>query len=111
MSRSCSSRRLPRPADERELAEQIRDAFGVMVGLERMPDELLATAPGLRVISRFGVGVRCAWTCPACTKRGVLVGVANGANDLSVAEHTMMLMLAVARRTVEYDASVRPAPG
>jgi D-3-phosphoglycerate dehydrogenase len=31
----------------------------------------------------------------------------NGANDLSVAEHTMMLILAVARRLVEYDASVR----
>ena len=42
-----------------------------------------------------------------CTKHGILVGVVNGANDLSVAEHTMMLMLAVARRLVEFDASVR----
>ena len=43
----------------------------------------------------------------ACTKRGVLVCMANGANDLAVAEHAMMLMLMVARRAVEYDASVR----
>ena len=34
---------------------------------------------------------------PACTRRGVVVGVTNGGNDLSVAEHTLMLLLAVAR--------------
>jgi len=94
------------PPVERELAEQIRDAFGVMIGAQPMPEALVATAPGLRVISRFGVGYDDV-DIPACTKRGILVCVANGANDLSVAEHAMMLMLAVARRTVEYDASVR----
>jgi D-3-phosphoglycerate dehydrogenase len=36
-----------------------------------------------------------------------VVGVTNGGNDLAVAEHTMMLLLAVARRTIEMDASVR----
>ena len=81
-----------------------------MVGLEQVTDELLARAPKLKVISRFGVGYD-AVDMPACTRRGVLVGVATGANDLSVAEHAMMLMLAVARRTVEYDAPCAPAPG
>ena len=38
---------------------------------------------------------------PACTERGVAVMVVNGANDLSVAEHAMMLMLGVARRAVD----------
>ena len=33
------------PPVERELAENIGGAFGVMVGLERVPAELLATAP------------------------------------------------------------------
>jgi D-3-phosphoglycerate dehydrogenase len=94
------------PPVQQELADNIGDAFGVMVGLERVTAELLATAPALRVISRFGVGVD-SLDMPACTERGVLVGVVNGANDLSVAEHTMMLMLAVARRLVEFDASVR----
>ncbi len=55
-------------------------------------------APKLRVISRFGVGFD-TLDIPACTRKGVLVGVVNGANDLSVAEHAMMLMLAMARRT------------
>ncbi len=94
------------PPLERELAAAIGDADGIMIGLERITPDLLALAPDLRVISRFGVGYD-AIDIPACTREGVLVGVVNGANDLSVAEHAMMLMLAVARRTVEYDASVR----
>ncbi|MBN8893165.1 MAG: hypothetical protein J0H91_23025 [Rhodospirillales bacterium] len=60
----------------------------------------------LRVISRFGVGSD-TLDISACTRRGVTVGVVNGANDLSVAEHAMMLMLTTARRTLEMDASVR----
>jgi D-3-phosphoglycerate dehydrogenase len=57
-------------------------------------------------VSRFGVGYDTV-DIPACTRRGVVVGVTNGGNDLSVAEHALMLLLAVARRTIEMDASVR----
>lgn len=94
------------PPLQKELAEAIVGAEGVMVGLERVSAELIASAPGLRVISRFGVGFD-TLDIPACTRAGVTVGVVNGANDLAVAEHAMMLMLAVARRTLEMDASVR----
>ncbi len=72
-----------------------------------MVDEaLLAAAPDLRIVSRFGVGYDTV-DIPACTRRGVVVGVTAGGNDLSVAEHTLMLLLAVARRTIEMDAAVR----
>jgi len=94
------------PPLQKELAAAIGDADGIMVGLEKVQADLLALAPKLRVVSRFGVGFD-TLDIPACTRQGVTVGVVNGANDLSVAEHAMMLMLAVARRTVEYDASVR----
>jgi len=94
------------PPLQKELAAVIGDADGIMVGLEKVDAELLARAPKLRVVSRFGVGFD-TLDIPGCTRQGVLVGVVNGANDLSVAEHAMMLMLAVARRTIEYDASVR----
>jgi D-3-phosphoglycerate dehydrogenase / 2-oxoglutarate reductase len=89
-----------------ELAREIPDAVGVMLDLEPLGEALLARAPKLRVISRFGVGYD-AVDVPACTRHGVVVSLAAGANDLAVAEHTMMLMLAVARRAVEYDHSVR----
>ncbi len=94
------------PPMQKELAEAIVDADGVLIGLEKIPAALLATAPKLRTISRFGVGFD-NLDIPACTRHGVLVGVVNGANDLSVAEHALMLMLTVARRTIEQDASVR----
>ncbi len=94
------------PPMQAALAERIGEADGIMVGLERLDADLLATATRLKVISRFGVGYDLI-DIPACTARGVVVGVVNGANDLSVAEHAMMLMLAVARRTLEMDASVR----
>jgi len=94
------------PPLQKELAENIGDADAIMVGLEKVQPDLLALAPKLRVVSRFGVGFD-TLDIPACTRQGVTVGVVNGANDQSVAEHAMMLMLATARRTVEYDASVR----
>ena len=94
------------PPLQAELEAVVGDADGIMVGLERVTPKLLAMAPKLRVVSRFGVGFD-TLDIPACSRQGVLVGVVNGANDLSVAEHAMMLMLTVARRTLEMDASVR----
>src|SRR6266568_2800789 len=58
------------PPMQKELAVHISDAHAVMVGLERVSDDLLATAPHLRMISRFGVGYD-SLDIPACTRRGV----------------------------------------
>jgi D-3-phosphoglycerate dehydrogenase / 2-oxoglutarate reductase len=98
-------RMLNRPSDK-ELADAMPGAHAVLVGLEKVDEALLSAAPELRIVSRFGVGYDTV-DVAACTRRGVVVGVTNGGNDLSVAEHTLMLLLAVARRTVEMDASVR----
>jgi len=78
----------------------IADAHGTLCWLERMDRAALAAAQQLRVVSRIGVGYDTV-DVPACTERGVAVMVANGSNDLSVAEHAMMLLLAVARRAVD----------
>lgn len=98
-------RQLARPGPA-ELAAAMVGASAVLVGLEKVDDALLDRAPGLKIVSRFGVGYDTV-DISACTRRGVVVGVTNGGNDLAVAEHTMMLLLAVARRTIEMDASVR----
>jgi D-3-phosphoglycerate dehydrogenase len=98
-------RMLNRPSPK-DLADAMPGAHAVLVGLEVVDEKLLAAAPELRIVSRFGVGYDTV-DVPACTRRGVVVGVTNGGNDLSVAEHTLMLLLAVARRTIEMDAAVR----
>jgi D-3-phosphoglycerate dehydrogenase len=98
-------RQLARPSPA-ELAAAVPGAQAVLVGLEKVDEALLDRASEMKIVSRFGVGYDTV-DIPACTRRGVVVGVTNGGNDLAVAEHTMMLLLAVARRTIEMDGSVR----
>src|SRR5262249_178843 len=66
------------------LADAIPGAHAVLVGLEKVDEALLAAAAELRIVSRFGVGYDTV-DIRACTRRRVVVGVTNGANDLSVA--------------------------
>src|SRR5947199_227703 len=56
---------------------------------------VLAQAPKLRVIGRAGVGVDNV-DLDAATEAGVLVMNTPGGNAISVAEHTLALMLAMA---------------
>lgn len=58
--------------------------------------ELLSKAPMLRVIGRAGVGVDNIELEPA-TRQGIAVMNTPGANAVAVAEHTMAMMLAMAR--------------
>ncbi len=84
----------------------LAEADGAVLWLERMDPAALAAAPRLKVVSRIGVGFDTV-DVPACSARGIPVMVVNGTNDLSVAEHAMMLLLAVARRAVETDREVK----
>jgi len=84
----------------------LANADGLVAWLERVDTAALAAAPRLRAVSRIGVGFDTV-DIPACTERGIAVMVVNGTNDLSVAEHAMMLMLGVARRAVDSDAHIK----
>ena len=67
---------------------------------------MLAAAPKLRVIGRAGVGVDNV-DLPAATAAGVLVMNTPGGNAVSVAEHTMALMLSMARSIPAASASTK----
>lgn len=58
--------------------------------------EVLAAGPRLRVVARAGVGVDNI-DVPSATAAGVLVLNAPGANAVSAGEHTIALLLAIAR--------------
>ncbi len=98
-------RHLPSPSPA-AFQDAIAGATAIVIGLEPVDEALLARADSLSIVARFGVGYDLV-DVPACMRRGIAVGVTNGANDLAVAEHTLMLLLAVARRTIEHDASAR----
>jgi D-3-phosphoglycerate dehydrogenase len=93
----------PAPA---EWHAALAEADAALMWLERMDQPALAAAPRLKVVSRYGVGFDTV-DVPACSARGIPVMVVNGTNDLSVAEHSMMLLLAVARRAVDTDRRIK----
>src|SRR5207302_5888135 len=61
---------------------------------------------GLRIIARAGTGVDNV-DVAAASSRGILVVNAPGANSISVAEHTLALMLALARSVPAADRAMK----
>src|SRR5260370_12928440 len=68
--------------------------------------ELLRAARRLKVVGRAGIGVDNV-DVAAATEHGILVVNAPTANLMSATEHTFALLLAVARRVPEADASTK----
>ena len=86
------------------LALQLESADALIVrSAVQVDDGLLANAHKLRVIGRAGVGVDNIDLEPA-TRRGIAVMNTPGANAVAVAEHTMAMMLALARHLCRADA-------
>ena len=63
-------------------------------------------APHLRVVGRAGVGVDNI-DLDEATKRGILVMSTPGGSSVSVAEHTIALLLALVRQVPRFDAAMR----
>ncbi|MFA0759216.1 MAG: hypothetical protein PVTTEEND_000152 [Candidatus Fervidibacter sp.] len=96
------------PIDRNAVAEALRDADAFI--LRNMPfvdEELLTNALRLKVIGRFGVGVDNV-DLEAARRRRIRVVYTPGANADAVAEHTLALLLALAKRLrFWHDALVR----
>lgn len=71
-----------------------------------LPASVVEAADRLRIVSRHGVGYD---NIPVdvCTRRGIPVTLVGAANAVSVAEQTLLLMLAAARAAVALDSAVR----
>ena len=84
-----------------------READALLVrSAVQVTSAVLEQAPKLRVIGRAGVGVDNV-DLDAATAAGVLVMNTPGGNAISVAEHTLALMLAMARHIPQANASTR----
>jgi D-3-phosphoglycerate dehydrogenase len=81
------------------------DALIVRSAVKVTPD-VLGKAPKLRAIGRAGVGVDNV-DLPAATEAGVLVMNTPGGNAVSVAEHTLALMLSMARSVPQASVSTK----
>jgi D-3-phosphoglycerate dehydrogenase len=96
------------PIDRNAVADALRDADAFI--LRNMPfvdEDLLVNAQHLKVIGRFGVGVDNV-DLEAARRRRIRVVYTPGANADAVAEHTLALLLALAKRLrFWHDALVR----
>jgi D-3-phosphoglycerate dehydrogenase len=88
------------------LAAAVADADALVVrSAVQVDDALMEKAPKLRVIGRAGVGVDNI-DAEAATRRGIVVMNTPGANAVAVAELTVGLMLALARKLPAANSSM-----
>lgn len=95
-----------RPMTADELAAALPGIHGVVAGLDDYSEGALRSADALRVIARYGTGVNNV-DLEAAARRGITVTRTPGANSMAVAEHTMGLVLSVARGIPRLDQGVR----
>ena len=90
-----------------DLLAAVSDIDGVL-GTTRVPfdEEVFAAAPRLRVVSNFGVGYDNI-DVAAATRHGVLVCNTPGVLSDAVADLTLGLIVALARRLIDSERSVR----
>ena len=90
-----------------ELHATLADADALIVRSATHVDaNLIARAPGLKVIARAGTGVDNV-DLDAASAGGILVVNAPGANSVSVAEHVFALLLASARSIAQADGQMK----
>ncbi len=90
-----------------DLLAALADADALLVrSATKVTKEILDAAPQLRIIARAGSGVDNI-DLPAASARGIVVTNAPGGNSISVAEHALALMLALARSVSVADAAMK----
>lgn len=92
-------------------ATELRDALfgcaGLVVRSEtKVTPDLMDSATSLRVVGRAGVGVDNI-DVPAATERGIVVMNAPDGNTITTAEHTIALLIALARRVPQANSSLK----
>jgi D-3-phosphoglycerate dehydrogenase len=98
-------KRVGLPADQ--LINALEGSSGLIVRSEtKVTAQLLEGAPSLRVIGRAGVGVDNI-DVPAATVRGVVVMNAPDGNTITTAEHTIAMLVALARRIPQANSSLK----
>jgi D-3-phosphoglycerate dehydrogenase / 2-oxoglutarate reductase len=79
-------------------------ADAILIRTQPMTAAEIALAPKLKIVSRHGVGFD-AVDVAALNARNIPLAIVGDVNSRAVAEHTLMLMLAAARRTVAHHGA------
>ncbi len=91
---------------EPSYAPLITRADGLILRTQPLSAQTVAQGTKLKIVSRHGVGYD-AVDLAALNERGIALAIVGDVNSASVAEQSMMLMLAAAKRAVRADRAVR----
>lgn len=92
---------------EEDLVEMIGPYDAVMITSQHaITSRVIAAAPKLKVIVKRGAKPENV-DYEAATKRGIIVSWTPGVNYVAVAEHTVMLMLCIAKKTIQQMERLR----
>jgi D-3-phosphoglycerate dehydrogenase len=90
-----------------EIKQIIKNYHGwVLRSGTKVTEDILETADNLKVIGRAGIGVENI-DVAAASKRGIVVMNTPGGNNVTTGEHTMSLMLSLARHIPQAVASLK----
>jgi D-3-phosphoglycerate dehydrogenase / 2-oxoglutarate reductase len=89
--------------------DHLAKADGMVIRTQPMGAASIAKASKLQVVSRHGVGYD-AVDVAALNTRNIPLCIVGDVNSVSVAEHSMMLILACAKQLIRSDNAVRKGP-
>lgn len=92
--------------NEDDVIEAMAGVSAVVAGSEPYTRRVIENCPDLRIIARSGVGFD-AVDLDACNEKGILVTTTPGVNHHAVAEHTIALLMGIARDFPKQDQTVR----
>jgi D-3-phosphoglycerate dehydrogenase / 2-oxoglutarate reductase len=105
-SRSDIELVIPTGIEPQYWEQHLADTDMLLVRVTKVPRWVIEKAPNLKLISRHGVGCDNI-DVAAATAHGVAVATVGEANAPSVVEHTLAMMLALAKRLPEFDRGMR----
>jgi D-3-phosphoglycerate dehydrogenase / 2-oxoglutarate reductase len=91
---------------EEDLIDRVVEVDAILVGTTLITQRIIDAARVLKVVSRRGVGYDNI-DLPALRRRNIPLTIVGSANASTVAEHTLSLILALARQTIAYDRATR----
>ena len=89
-----------------DLDGHVGDYCAVISGLDRWDERLFAQAKQLRILAKAGVGVD-SLDLEAARKHNICITNAKGLNSTSVADTTVMMMLAALKKLTLFDATTK----
>jgi len=91
---------------EENILQHIANYDAAILGVAPFTARIIEQAEKLKIVARHGVGYDSV-DVEALTRAGIPLAVVGSANSVTVAEHALYFMLALAKRGVAYDREVR----